>query len=310
MRYLAVLSLSASGCVPEQDESGRVALDLSSASAGGRTSSKKEDGEREEQPRVRRVELLGRSVFIVEDDMVFESKESVDDYFRSPTSKNTKSIVNLTSSGSRDVRADRDPSTTVNEVPYCFSSGPWGSTVDLDSNGIPDDFNADGIPDTMPSIAQIKPGLEAGIRAWEGVANVRFLYDQANDGVPCASASVSFRVALNPSSPGTANGPFPSSSVQAFLIPRSGLSETLAIHELGHTLGFRHEHIHSGASPRCLESADYEQLFAEFDPQSAMLYDNCTVNKFIAGFRVSRLDGMGARILYGNPHWWYAGVVF
>ena len=249
--------------------------------------------------------LLGDEVYVVEGDLVFDDPLSAHAYLQTLRPQQ-KSIVNLTPAGKRDVRADADPSTPVYDFTYCFESGAWGGTVDTDGNGRPDDFDGDGRADLMPTIASVRVGLEAGMRAWEGVANVRFVYASGSDGASCATSGVSFRIALDATSSCTATGPFPSRSRQALTIPRCGLDELLAMHELGHTIGFRHEHIHSGATPRCSEGdSSYEQLFTEYDGQSAMVYANCTTGSFIGGFRVSRLDGMGARILYGNPLWWW-----
>jgi hypothetical protein len=249
--------------------------------------------------------LLGDEVYVVEEDMVFDDPLSARAYLDT-LGPQQKSIVNLTGAGKRDVRADTDPSTPLYEFTYCFESAAWGGTVDLDRNGRADDFDGDGYADVMPTIADVRVGLEAGMRAWEGVGNVRFVYASASDGAGCAKSGVSFRIALDATSACTATGPFPSRARQALTVPRCGLGELLAIHELGHTIGFRHEHIHSGATPRCGEGdSSYEQLFADYDGQSAMVYANCTKGSFIGGFRVSRMDGMGARILYGNPQWWW-----
>jgi hypothetical protein len=72
-------------------------------------------------------------------------------------------------------------------------------------------------------------------------------------------------------------------------------------HELGHVLGFRHEHIRSGAPPDCpAESlADTIELTTQYDPQSVMHY-------FCGGvgdpdLAITDLDRDGARKLYGPP---------
>jgi hypothetical protein len=84
------------------------------------------------------------------------------------------------------------------------------------------------------------------------------------DGAGCSNSStpdVDF-VVQHYASFCTAVGPFPSNAWadQQLKVPVCGLSRLLGVHELGHALGFRHEHPHSGASPRCTESGTSEDL--------------------------------------------------
>jgi hypothetical protein len=71
-------------------------------------------------------------------------------------------------------------------------------------------------------------------------------------------------------------------------------------HELGHVLGFRHEHIRSGAPPLCPnESLAHTIDLTEYDPKSVMHY-------FCGGvgnpeLTITEIDRRGAQILYGPP---------
>lgn len=71
-------------------------------------------------------------------------------------------------------------------------------------------------------------------------------------------------------------------------------------HELGHVLGFRHEHIRSGAPPVCPnESLSGTIDLTEYDPQSVMHY-------FCGGvgnpeLAITEVDRRGSQILYGPP---------
>jgi hypothetical protein len=93
---------------------------------------------------------------------------------------------------------------------------------------------------------------------WEEIANIKFTYRSNLDGATCnnngANPGVDF-VVTHWNSASTATGAFPSFSwsQQKLQVPTGGISRLLAVHEVGHILGFRHEHIHTNASPRCGE---------------------------------------------------------
>lgn len=71
-------------------------------------------------------------------------------------------------------------------------------------------------------------------------------------------------------------------------------------HELGHVLGFRHEHIRSEAPPDCPD----EELFdtrnlGRYDPQSVMHYFCGEVGS--SDLRITDLDRSGSQQVYGPP---------
>lgn len=284
-----------------------------------------------------RTVLDGKAVFRVESDILLWTEEQLErhyyeDYLPRQIEPTGKLIVNLIEvlclppplgcSTARDKRGSTwgGGGLFQLDIKYCFSSG-WG-TAQYDSN-------LDGTNDvTVPTQAAMLTALETATRAWEGVASVRFRHVASLDGAGCSTSGsnpgVDFVVqhynattctgTNTPAGCGLvcgAFGAFPSNSWanQQLLVPPCAPSDLLMIHEVGHVLGFRHEHIHSGASPQCgeggTEGTDYEEL-TEFDTDSAMKYTSCTVSANINGVRPSRRDGIGARLVYGNPHWWWA----
>jgi hypothetical protein len=73
-------------------------------------------------------------------------------------------------------------------------------------------------------------------------------------------------------------------------------------HELGHVLGFRHEHIRHEAPPDCPEEGLLDHTFnlSDYDPKSVMHY-------FCGGvgtreMRLTEVDRQGARQVYGPPN--------
>jgi hypothetical protein len=71
-------------------------------------------------------------------------------------------------------------------------------------------------------------------------------------------------------------------------------------HELGHVLGFRHEHIRSGAPPACPDEPVWGTInLTDYDPQSTMHYFCGGVGS--TQLAITELDKAGAQKVYGLP---------
>ncbi|WP_394835459.1 M57 family metalloprotease [Pendulispora rubella] len=148
--------------------------------------------------------------------------------------------------------------------------------------------------------------------AWTAVANVKFVYKSDQDGnCTVRNNNVVFNVRIGGSGfSGRAFFPGDGRSSREVLIGPTAAKgsnpngpETLTgllRHELGHTLGFRHEHTRpeSGASD-CFEDNNWREL-TPYDASSVMHYPWCNGGN-TGDLRITASDAEGAAKLYGNP---------
>jgi len=178
---------------------------------------------------------------------------------------------------------DRYSSTRALNINYCVSSASFGSRYSTVVNA-----------------------MNAAAAAWEGTgARINFVHSSAYDSNCTASQTgVWFDVRQTSTTSYLARAFFPSNarSARNVLISTSAFGSispyTLAgilRHELGHTLGFRHEHTRPEART-CFEDNNWRAL-TSYDSRSVMHYPQC--NGTNGGDLVlTSSDSTGTRALY------------
>ena len=153
----------------------------------------------------------------------------------------------------------------------------------------------------------------AATNGWERFANVKFVHVAAQDGAGCTATNTNVVFDINQvtGQPYLARAFFPNNpraernvlvDTTALDPATSGYSLTnILAHELGHTLGFRHEHVRpeaqNPAATACNEGNEFRGIGA-YDKLSVMHYPQCNgdPNSQLA---FTQLDKDGVRTIYG-----------
>jgi serine protease len=145
--------------------------------------------------------------------------------------------------------------------------------------------------------------------AWEAATNIKYVYVPAQDG----SCTIGNNNVLFDVRPVSVNGSylarsfFPGDSRSARSLEIDGSAFTtgnnptltgLLRHELGHTLGFRHEHTRPEAGS-CFEDNSWRAL-TTYDSNSVMHYPQCNGTGDWT-LQMTAKDIAGAKLVYGNP---------
>ena len=157
----------------------------------------------------------------------------------------------------------------------------------------------------------VRESTRAATEAWMGVCGVEFEYRAALDTDPAGRAGKVIFPVMRYDAHGqfiaAAFFPDDPANRRFVVIDPSFFSPTLSFdrvgvlrHELGHVLGFRHEHIRSGAPAAC----PGEPLFGttpltDYDPRSVMHYFCGGVGS--AELAITDVDRAGEQRLYGLP---------
>jgi len=177
---------------------------------------------------------------------------------------------------------DKWSATAAANITYCISQSSFGSRY-----------------------AAVVTAMNAAAGAWEATANVNFVHASAQDG-NCTSRNnnVVFDVRQVSTTQYLARAFFPSTTRRSreLLIASSSFGNispwTLAgvlRHELGHTIGFRHEHTRP-ESGTCFEDNNWRAL-TTYDSASVMHYPQCNGTQ-TGDLVLTAKDQSGARALY------------
>lgn len=156
----------------------------------------------------------------------------------------------------------------------------------------------------------VKENMEKATAEWSQTCNVRFFYDESKDtkNILTPSADLTFVVVgfdSNNRFIASAFFPYDPISKRRILIDLSYFTTNfdpigVLRHELGHTLGFRHEHIRADAPLVCQgENVAGTINVTIYDPKSVMHY-------FCGGMgsvklEITAIDREGSQSIYGPP---------
>ncbi len=217
-------------------------------------------------------------VWIVNGDIPVAEERDLKDFYLRNIQKDALAIA---TSGGVDVKWD---DTKKLNITYCVSTG-FGNNH-----------------------SKMVAAMNSATAAWEAVANVNFVHMSDQDSVCTASNSkVIFDVRQVQGQQYLARAFFPnqSRSTRNVLVDTSSFGNIGAItlegvlrHELGHVLGFRHEHTRPEAG-KCYEDANYRGV-TPYDSNSVMHYPQCNGTN-TGDLILTEKDKQGAAAIYGAP---------
>jgi len=154
--------------------------------------------------------------------------------------------------------------------------------------------------------SQVVRALSQAASEWEKAADVNFVHVSAQD-AKCDQKNTAVVFDVRPVKSGQylARSFFPSEGRKNsnLLIDDSSFEDSgytlkgILAHELGHVLGFRHEHTRPEAHA-CFEDKSWRPL-TPYDPSSVMHYPQC--NGEGKNLKLTDLDRLGAADVYGPP---------
>ena len=228
-------------------------------------------------------------VFVANGDEMFETEELLYDHYLQwrdsqltlgdeQIGKTSQGLI-VNRVGGQD---DRWNSTQAVNLTYCVSQPGFGGNYNTIVNA-----------------------MNSATATWEGTARVNFIHRSQFDGncLGATQSQVEFRVLRTSGAGFLARAFFPSSSWsnQTVVFDQSVFGNIspwsvagVARHELGHVLGFRHEH--TRANTGCFEDNNWRAL-TTYDSASVMHYPQCNGSNG-GDLNLTTRDRQGARALY------------
>jgi hypothetical protein len=223
-------------------------------------------------------EPFEHGVFIVEGDTPISDEAALRQYYNTHIARTAQRLTVLTSMGADVIWQSSDKF----DLTYCISNA---------------------FSDRKAAVIE---AMDAASRSWSDRVGARFRYVPTED-ANCTAVNGNVVFDVNPVFASYfARAFFPDSAREQrnLLITDAAFTTTVGgrdfqgilRHELGHALGFRHEHIWSATCAG--ESISDARLITEYDVDSVMHYPQCRpVN--IGGYRQTEADYRGAISLYG-----------
>ena len=224
------------------------------------------------------VEPFENGMIITEWDLAFPDTKTLERYQGKSNLKSTSLIVNTLANKTFDVWSKTDRKKLI----YCISN------------------------DFKTNKKDVVEALKVATEDWMDAGGVKFIYKPDQD-ANCTASNQNVMFDVRPASAGQylARAFFPSykraqrnimidsSSFQYSFVAMTGFLR----HELGHVLGFRHEHISKDAVNNCSEDSNFSAV-TRYDQLSVMHYPQCGGKNNLQDMILSALDQEGMLKVY------------